>query len=239
MCSRKTCLITFGVIIIVIAILVGLARDYMANVNPKKGGFILDREGFKGEVGDVIHNVLIVGGTNGIGLTLADVLVNKYGVSVTVVGRTEPKDLLKNSKAKFVKADLSSMKEARRVAQTLKAEDFDVLFFTVGIAPLMLERTAEGIESDLAVSYLSRHVIVHELLHNGFDKARANSQKPRIFLVGGPGVSLITPDIEDINWENKFDATSAHMNTHLFNEAIVHHLANQYPSIESFALNPG
>lgn len=64
----------------------------------------------------------------------------------------------------FIKADLSLMREAQRIAALLPAETLDLVIFTTGIlaAPKRLE-TAEGIERDMAVSYLSRLVIVREI----------------------------------------------------------------------------
>jgi hypothetical protein len=59
----------------------------------------------------------------------------------------------------FVEADLSTMAEAQRVAKALPAEGLDLLIFTTGIfASPKRQETAEGIERDLAVSYLNRFV---------------------------------------------------------------------------------
>jgi hypothetical protein len=68
------------------------------------------------------------------------------------------------SKIKFIRADLESMKEASRVGTELAAAaPWDVVVLTTGIisAPTR-EATAEGIERDLAVSYLSRLAILDE-----------------------------------------------------------------------------
>ena len=56
------------------------------------------------------------------------------------------------------------MHEAQRVAALLPAETFDLFIFTTGImAAPKRQETAEGIERDMAVSYLSRLVIVREI----------------------------------------------------------------------------
>jgi hypothetical protein len=51
----------------------------------------------------------------------------------------------------FIKADLSLMREAQRVAALLPAADLDLLVFTTGImAGPRREETTEGIERDMA-----------------------------------------------------------------------------------------
>jgi NAD(P)-dependent dehydrogenase (short-subunit alcohol dehydrogenase family) len=101
--------------------------------------------------------VTIVGGTGGIGRALSRFMASR-GANVVVVGQT-----FRDSDVpgiEFVKADLSLMREAQRVAVLLPAEDLDLLVFTTGImAGPKREETAEGIERDMAVSYLSRLVI--------------------------------------------------------------------------------
>src|SRR5262249_53837292 len=55
------------------------------------------------------------------------------GASVVVVGRT-----FRDSEVpgiQFVKADLSLMREAQRVGQSLPAEALDLIIFTTGILP--------------------------------------------------------------------------------------------------------
>jgi len=56
--------------------------------------------------------------------------------------------------------------------------------------------------------------------------------------MGAPGFTS-SPVLEDINWEKSYDFIPSHMNGHIFNEALVHFLAQNYPSIETFGLNPG
>ena len=68
------------------------------------------------------------------------------------------------------------MKQARRVAQELPAETLDTLILTTGIfAGKQRMESPEGIEIDLAVSYLSRFVIVREVAERlGKKRAVAN-----------------------------------------------------------------
>jgi len=56
--------------------------------------------------------------------------------------------------------------------------------------------------------------------------------------MGAPGL-MINPVLHDINWENGYDSFYAHSNTHIFNEALVHYIAANYPDVCAFGLNPG
>jgi NAD(P)-dependent dehydrogenase (short-subunit alcohol dehydrogenase family) len=130
-------------------------------------------------------NALVVGGTGGIGKALTDQLARR-GAKVTIVGRKAPEGLPEN--VKFVSADFNSVKVARETARGLKDEVFDLIVFTTGIFPGELVRTSEGLERDLAVSYLSRYVIMQEFLANGLATVKLPSGKrPRVFIMGFPG----------------------------------------------------
>jgi len=228
------------IIILAIAILIQYGRYKIQNATPKKDGFLISHSKPPYLLG--VKNVLLIGGTGGIGRQLAESLI-KRNIHVTVVGRSRPKEkeFMDNVHVKFISSDLTSMKVAKDLAETLKDEKFDVIFFTTGTAHFHLEHTKEGIESDLAISYLSRQVLLDGLIGYGLDRVTLSSgRNPRVFLMGGPGMSA-DPSLEDINWEDpeKFKSLPRHMNTHIFNEALVHHYAVKYPSIEFFGLYPG
>jgi NAD(P)-dependent dehydrogenase (short-subunit alcohol dehydrogenase family) len=181
-------------------------------------------------------NVAIVGGTGGIGRALARFMTSR-GASVIVVGQT-----FRDAGAEgieFIKADLSLMSEAQRVGETLPAETLDMVVFTTGIfAAPKREVTAEGIERDMAVSYLSRLVILREIAPRLGKKRTAPTLKPRVFVMGYPGTGQAgTPD--DLNGEKAYGAMSQHMNTVAGNEALVLDAAQRYPDIAVFGINPG
>src|SRR6516225_7765335 len=106
-------------------------------------------------------HVAVIGGTGGIGRALSRYLAS-HGANVTVVGQTFRDAGVPG--VSFVKADLSLMHEAQRIAALLDAETLDLLIFTTGIfAAPERQATKEGIERDLAVSYLNRWVILRSL----------------------------------------------------------------------------
>ena len=180
--------------------------------------------------------VAIVGGTNGIGRAIALELANS-GANVLVVGRTfRDKGV---AGLVFVQADLTLMKEASRVAQQLPAESLDMLIFTNGImAGSERRQTPEGIELDLAVSYLNRFVMVREMAPSLGMKRRDSAAKPRVFVWGFPGTNQ-KGNSDDFNSDRSYSLMAAHSNTVIGNEALVLDSVARYPDVNFFGMNPG
>jgi NAD(P)-dependent dehydrogenase (short-subunit alcohol dehydrogenase family) len=180
--------------------------------------------------------VAIVGGTGGIGRAFSRSMASR-GASVVVVGQTfRDADM---PGIEFVKADLSLMREAQRVGEALPAESLDLVIFTTGImAGPKREVTAEGIERDMAVSYLSRLVILREIAQRLGKDRPAAPMKPRVFIMGFPGVGQ-TGKSDDLNAEKSYGRWAAHMNTVAGNEMLVLDAAKRYPHAAFFGLNPG
>jgi NAD(P)-dependent dehydrogenase (short-subunit alcohol dehydrogenase family) len=180
--------------------------------------------------------VVVVGGTGGIGRALSRFMAER-NAQVTVVGQTF-RDV-DRPRISFVKADLELMSEARHIGQKLPAEELDLVVFTTGIiAGPSREETSEGIERDLAVSYLSRLAMIREIGPR-LGKRRMNPiSKPRVFVMGMPGTNQ-TGNIEDLNSEKAYSPMPTHLNTVAGNEALVLHSARQYPDINFYGLNPG
>lgn len=180
----------------------------------------------------------VVGGTGGIGREIARKLAAR-GARVIVVGQTFRDEGSPN--LTFVKADLGLLREAQRVARELPAEDLDLVVFTTGIfAAPTREETAEGIERDMAVSYLSRRVMMRELaprLGERRPPERAG-RKPRVFVMGYPGAGQ-AGTLGDLNAEKSYAAMTVHMNTVAGNEMLVLDAAARYPELTVFGLNPG
>lgn len=180
--------------------------------------------------------VAIVGGTGGIGQAFSRFMAS-HGAQILVVGQTFRDTNVPG--IEFIKADLSLMREAKRVGATLSAETLDLVIFTTGIfAAPKRQETAEGIERDMAVSYLSRLVIVREMGPRlGKDRPGA-SVKPRVFIMGFPGVGQ-PGKLDDLNAEKSYSSMVVHMNTVAGNEMLVLDGAKRYPNANFFGLNPG
>jgi NAD(P)-dependent dehydrogenase (short-subunit alcohol dehydrogenase family) len=180
--------------------------------------------------------VAVVGGTGGLGRAISKSLAS-HGASVTVVGRTFRDEGVKG--ITFIDADLSLLREAGRVAKELPAEQLDLVVFTTGIfAAPKRQQTAEGVERDMAVSYLSRLVMLRELAPR-LGKDRPSSRfKPRVFVMGYPGAGQ-AGTLGDLNADKAYSAMTVHMNTVAGNEMLVLDAAKRYPHAAFFGLNPG
>jgi NAD(P)-dependent dehydrogenase (short-subunit alcohol dehydrogenase family) len=180
--------------------------------------------------------IAVVGGTGGIGRSLALDLTGK-GARVIVVGRSFQDRGVAG--IEFLKADLSLMAEAGRVAAELPAETMDMVVFTTGImAGPKREVTSEGIERDLAVSYLSRFVILRGIAPRLGTERPDPAMRPRVFVMGFPGTNQ-TADPEDLNSERTYKRMRTHGYTVAGNEALVLDAAKRYPHLDVFGLNPG
>jgi len=170
--------------------------------------------------------VLIVGGTNGLGLAIGKVLL-QYDAKISVVGRSNPGI----EKFNFLKADLSTVKAQTELAESIPdPTGLDILLFTQGIlSPPTRIDNKEGIELDLAVSHIGRKVILEKLLERG-------AKPDRIFIMGFCGTEV---KIEDYNGENSYNVIPQHMNTVAANDAYIIGLKKRRPDLAIYGLNPG
>ena len=176
-------------------------------------------------------NIIVVGGTAGIGAALAAAAAAN-AANVTVVGRTQ-----RDASLRFVKADLQLMSTSQKVARELPAETCDVLIFTNGIVPGdKREQTAEGVEMDMAVSVLNRHVMLKEMVPRLKPAAR-------VLIWGFPGSGggdyLKKTSLSDFNSTANYKGgfEQPHMNTVALNEALVLHWAAK--GVTAAGFNPG
>jgi NAD(P)-dependent dehydrogenase (short-subunit alcohol dehydrogenase family) len=182
------------------------------------------------------EKVVVIGSTNGIGRSLAHALAGK-GAEVLVVGRTFRDQDLRG--LRFIQADLSSMKEARRISQELPAETLDLLIMTQGIfAGRQCRASPEGIEQDIAVSHLSRFVMVREMADRLGKSRSAGKPKPRVFVWGFPGQDS-KATLDDFNSEGTYRWKTAHSNTVVANEELVLDSAQRFPTVNFYGMNPG
>ena len=179
---------------------------------------------------------IVVGGTGGLGRAISQLLAAR-GAEVVVVGQTFRDATV--PRIEFVQADLSLMAEAQRVADTLPAETADILLFTAGIfASPERQQSKDGLELDLAVSYLNRLVMLRRMAPRLGTKRTSGAMKARVFNMAYPGGGQIgTP--EDLNAARQYKALAQHMNTVAGNEILVLDAAERYSHLDSFGLNPG
>lgn len=178
----------------------------------------------------------IIGGTGGLGRAIAQQALAR-GAEVTVVGRTFRDH--KAARLTFVAADLSSMSEAVRLGLELPAELFDVALFTTGtFAAKKREETAEHVERDVAISYLSRLAVLQGLSPRLGSAREDGAPKPRVFVMGSPGYGMLG-DPDDLNSEQSYRPMTAHGSTVAGNEILVVGAKDRFPGPAFFGLGPG
>ncbi len=182
------------------------------------------------------RKLVVVGGTNGLGRAIA-LLAHARGAKVTVVGRTFRDESAPG--LDFIRADLSSMRVASKVGRELPVEDADVLLFTSGIiAATTRELTPEGVERDVAVSFLNRVAILRGAAGR-FGTARpSGAPVPRVFVMGSPGMGM-AGDPDDLNTDHQYTSPRAHGNTIAGNEALALGAAGRFPGLHFYGLGPG
>ena len=134
---------------------------------------------------------LITGGTDGIGCPVACQLA-AAGNGVLIVGTNSAKGIRaegeirrdsRNSQVYFQRADLTMVSESHRLADEVKSR-CNGLHHLVHSAGGHRMLTAEGVESNFAVNYLSRFALTNRLLPL-LQVASLPGRSARIVLVGG------------------------------------------------------
>jgi len=173
-------------------------------------------------------NVVVAGGTGGIGRAIAIAIAQHCpSANITIIGRNEAaaNEILPklSSKSRFLRADVSLMKEIRAVTKKITAVDILVLtqgvFTFAGFTP-----TAENIDNKLALHYYGRMLFVQELL----PLLRLSSGGGRVLSV----LDAVNGNPAKINWddmalENSYSLSSAANHAITFNDLIIQHFASQ------------
>jgi hypothetical protein len=206
--------------------MVGAKKNSSVHLSPERA----DRLGLAGK------KLLAVGGTNGLGQAIARLALAR-GAEVTVVGRTFRDEA--HPRLTFVQADLSSMARSLQIGEELQVEDVDVALFTSGIiAAKTREETPEGVERDVAVSFLNRVAILRGIAGRLGTARPAGAPAPRVFAMGSPGMGLLG-EPEDLNTDAKYTVMRAHGNTLAGNEALALGGHGKFPGPDYYGLGPG
>ncbi|HEY6258143.1 MAG TPA: SDR family NAD(P)-dependent oxidoreductase [Xanthobacteraceae bacterium] len=196
---------------------------------------------------------LVTGGTDGIGKEVARGLAQR-GARLIIVGRDAEKGAraerdirasTKNSDVDFVQADLSLVREARRIGDEV-ARRWSTIHYLVHSAGIVRGRrvlTAEGFESNFATNYLSRFALTVRLLPS-LRAAGHRGKSARIVVVAAPG-SNGTIHYDDVNLTKNFSTVRALMQYQHANDVFVVELARRLavsgerPSVAISCLHPG
>ncbi len=190
--------------------------------------------------------VMITGATDGIGLVTARELA-AYGARVLLVGRNEPKgrramaairQTVSGADLAFHQADLSQMKEVRRLARRIgEAEaQIDVLVNNAGGIFANRQESADGIELTFALNHLSYFLLTQEMLD--LLRAAAAARVVNVASRAHMGASL---DFDDLEFKRGYQARDAYRRSKLCNIMFTRALARRLEgsTITANALHPG
>jgi NAD(P)-dependent dehydrogenase (short-subunit alcohol dehydrogenase family) len=196
---------------------------------------------------------LVTGGTDGVGKEIARALA-QLGAQVSIVGRDADKGAraareIRASSGKedveFFQADLSLMRETRRLGDTV-ASRWPAVHYLVHSAGIVRGRrvvTAEGLESNFATNYLSRFALTVRLL-SALRAAGQPGKSARIVAVAHPGLTG-TIHYDDVNLTTNFSMIRAFRQFHYANDVFAVELtrrlavAGERPSVTISCLHPG
>ena len=190
--------------------------------------------------------ILITGATSGIGKATALGLA-ETGASVVLLGRNaqkgarameEIKARTGSGKLDFLKADLLSMADVRRAAQTFKERHprLDVLVNNAGAVFNRFEKTADGFERTFALNHLAPFLLTNLLLD-----VMKHDAPARIVTVSSIAHRNGRIDFADLQGEQSFSGLRSYADTKLMNVLFTYQLAKrlEQTGITANCLHPG
>lgn len=178
---------------------------------------------------------LVTGGTDGIGKEVARGLARARH-RVIVVGRDadkgaraerELREATDNADVRFLRADLGLAREARRLGDEVASRwpALHYLVHSAGIVRGRRELTAENVESNFAVNYLSRFTLTTHLLPLLKAAARPG-EAARVLLVSGAAQGG-TIYFDDVNLTKNFNTVRAVLQFVQANDTLTAELARR------------
>jgi retinol dehydrogenase 12 len=188
-------------------------------------------------------NCVITGGTSGLGLNLVKKFINNnFFVHIIAKDSTKINNLKNYFKKKdlksfnFYQADLSEIDELRKSISQLKYLDtIDVLINNAGALFLKKQLNSKGFEKSFVVNYLSHYFLTLSLI-----SILRKTKKSRVINISSWAHELAKPDLNDINFSNKYDGVAAYNNSKLMNILFNYKISRTYENdINTYAVHPG
>lgn len=209
------------------------------------------------------EEALVVGGTSGIGLAIARELASYGCFVTVMGRREIPKKSKKIAQAadaaplskrerllqlreegieahiRAVQVDLRTVAAQKKAVADLPLEDvvqrLNLVVFSIGTRAAPGERldNGNGVEMELAVSYVSRRVILDALLERGLPSTC------RVFVLNECGKETSRVDPADLNGERAYRWKRQHEATVACNDALVLGARQRHPQLRIWGLNPG
>eukprot|EP00128_Syssomonas_multiformis_P011048 Colp12_sorted_trinity150504_noHs@12017 len=191
---------------------------------------------------------VVVGGTSGIGLSIARRLAS-LGASIGVAGRNkeagealvaEFKAANPDGKHEFLPIDASSMKDVKRFSEEVKSKypTLNYLVVTCGfLSTAGRTETPEGIDKKLATHYYGRHLLIRELIPV-LEKTASIGEDVRVLTVLAAGKGKAAPE-DDFDLKKHFSLKVAGEVGPFHNDLMVDEFSRRHPSITFMHPYPG
>lgn len=181
------------------------------------------------------YNVVILGGSTGLGKCIASELINEKNFKITIVGLHKPKKTKLN--LKFLKCDLQKIRRLKDCIKTINKENkkIDILILNSGSFFLNKEIVEKKYEKTFLVNFLTQFYLILHL-----KKKILNSDLKKIFIISSHVISRSKLNISDIQSLNKFNFWDSYKNSKLLLFLICKHFfINDKKKISYFFFNPG
>lgn len=166
-------------------------------------------------------NILITGGTSGLGYYTALKLAEDHRNKILLIGSNSAKGIkatkkiesnTKNYKISYLEADLSSIKQITLLANKLMSQKFDILINNAGALFFKRIESIDKIEKTFALNHLSYFALTNLLLEN-------KNIKPggRIINVASGAHKGIDIDFKDLETKKDYNGWFAYKKSKLCN----------------------
>ena len=166
-------------------------------------------------------NILITGGTSGLGYRTAYILAHESKNKIILIGSNNKKGQqaierliyeTENKNLRFIKADLSSINEIRLLAKDLIKEKIDVLINNAGALFYSRDESIDQIEKTFALNHLSYFALTNLLL-----KYKVIKNGGRIINVASGAHRGIDIDFNDLEMSNNYNGWKCYKKSKLCN----------------------
>lgn len=166
-------------------------------------------------------NILITGGTSGLGYYTALKLAEEHNNKILLIGSNSLKGvkaakkiqiITRNNKISFLQADLSSINQASLLAKKLMSEKFDILINNAGALYFSRIDTIDNIEKTFALNHLSYFALTNLFLQNKNIKRGG-----RIINVASGAHKGVDIDINDLEMKKNYNGWVAYKKSKLCN----------------------
>jgi len=166
-------------------------------------------------------NILITGGTSGLGYRTASVLAQENKNKILLIGSNDKKGKqalrkliheTKNKNLKFMQADLSSIKDIKLLAKKLINEKLDILINNAGALYYSRNESVDKIEKTFALNHLSYFALTNLLL-----KYKVIKNGGRIINVASGAHRGVDIDFNNLEMSNNYNGWICYKKSKLCN----------------------